>query len=275
MSEGEMYGFIGPNGAGKSTTIKALLNFIYPTSGTAKILGKDSVRESKTIKKEVSYVSSDVRFYPNMTAAEIIGYAASFHGIHQATKKANDYYDLFEIEPQKKLGEMSLGNKKKIAIVSGLIAEPRLMILDEPTNGLDPLMQHRLFELLTKKNQSGMTVFLSSHDLTEVQNYCTRAAFIKAGEILTVEDIDKDKADGKIIQLRGKNLDSKLFQVAGMRKIHQTEDQLDLFFDGDIQTVLPLFIHPTITDIVIKNQDLEDKFLAMYEGEYNHEHSKN
>lgn len=275
VAEGEMYGFIGPNGAGKSTTIKALLNFIYPTSGTALILGKDSIRESKAIKKEVSYVSSDVRFYPNMTAAEIIGYAASFHGIKDSQKKAMDYYERFEIEPKKKLGDMSLGNKKKIAIVSSLISNPRLMILDEPTNGLDPLMQHRLFELLLEKNQAGMTVFLSSHDLTEVQNYCTKAAFIKSGKIITVEDIDKDKADGKIIQLQGNDLTPKMFALKGVQVIQATEDKLDLSYSGDLQKMMPLLVNPAIKDIVIKNQALEDKFLAMYEGEKNHEHSKN
>lgn len=266
VNEGEIFGFIGPNGAGKSTTIKALLNFIYPTSGSAKILGLDSIKESKLIKKEVSYVSSDVRFYPTMTAAEIIGYAAEFHQIKQAKSKIAHYYERFEIEPNKKLGDMSLGNKKKVAIVASLIAEPKLMILDEPSSGLDPLMQHRLFEILTEKNQAGMTVFLSSHDLMEVQNYCSKAAFIKDGELIRIEDINKDKADGKVIQLRGVNLATKEFTEKGALLIETTESSLKFSYNGDLQRIVPLLVNPAITDIVIKNQDLEDKFLAMYEG---------
>lgn len=266
VNEGEIFGFIGPNGAGKSTTIKALLNFIYPTSGSAKILGLDSVKDSKAIKREVSYVSSDVRFYPAMTASEIIGYAAEFHQIQDAEAKIKHYYDRFEIESNKKLGDMSLGNKKKVAIVAGLIAEPKLMILDEPSSGLDPLMQHRLFEILTEKNKSGMTVFLSSHDLMEVQNYCSKAAFIKDGELIRIEDIDKDKADGKVVQLRGKNLIGTEFIKKGATIIESTTSSLKFIYNGDLQLILPLFVNSSITDIIIKNQDLEDKFMAMYEG---------
>ncbi|PLS34662.1 ABC transporter ATP-binding protein [Carnobacterium maltaromaticum] len=266
VNEGEMFGFIGPNGAGKSTTIKALLNFIYPTSGSAKILGLDSVKESKAIKKEVSYVSSDVRFYPTMTASEIIGYAAEFHQIKDAETKIKHYYNRFEIEPNKKLGDMSLGNKKKVSIVAGLIAEPKLMILDEPSSGLDPLMQHRLFEILTEKNKAGMTVFLSSHDLMEVQNYCSKAAFIKNGELIQIEDIDKDKADGKVVQLRGNNLNGTEFIKKGATIIESTTSSLQFIYNGDLQLILPLLVDSSITDVIIKNQDLEDKFMAMYEG---------
>lgn len=116
-----------------------------------------------------------------MTANDIIHYAAKFHHIENATKKMNKYYECFRFNPKKRFGEMSLGNKKKVAIVAGLITEPELFILDEPTNGLYLLMQHYLFKEMTERNKEGMTIFLSSHNLREVQEYCTRAAFIRNG----------------------------------------------------------------------------------------------
>ncbi|MDO0875167.1 ABC transporter ATP-binding protein [Carnobacterium divergens] len=265
VEEGEIYGFIGPNGAGKSTTIKTLLNFIYPTSGSASILGLDCVKESQSIKKQVSYVSSDVRFYPAMNAMQIMKYVADFHNLKNAKPIINHYFDYFEIDPKKKLGEMSLGNKKKVAVVSGLIANPRMMILDEPTNGLDPLMQHRLFEVLKEKNQKGMTLFLSSHDLTEVQRYCSKAAFIKEGKIISIEDITADRIAGKVVELVGNNLPKEKFIAIGAKLIQQSDRQLKFFYNGDMQILLPLLINSEIKDVLIKNQELEDKFMTMYE----------
>ncbi|EAE5672168.1 ABC transporter ATP-binding protein [Listeria monocytogenes] len=266
VNEGELYGFIGPNGAGKSTTIKVLLNFIYATSGGATILGKDVVKDSAEIKKMVGYVPSEVRYYPQMTANDIIHYAAKFHHIENATQKMNKYYEMFSIDPKKRFGEMSLGNKKKVAIVAGLITEPQLFILDEPTNGLDPLMQHYLFKEMTERNKEGMTIFLSSHNLREVQEYCTRAAFIRNGNIIAVEDISNQQMTGKVIALKGTNLPLEKLTNAGARIIEKETGKARLIFDDDIKTILPLLQEKEITDLTITNQELEDKFMTLYEG---------
>ncbi|MBC1537910.1 macrodiolide ABC transporter ATP-binding protein TimA [Listeria seeligeri] len=266
VNEGELYGFIGPNGAGKSTTIKVLLNFIYATSGGATVLGKDVVKNSAEIKKMVGYVPSEVRYYPQMTANDIIHYAAKFHHIENATKKMNNYFEMFSIDPKKIFGEMSLGNKKKVAIVAGLITEPKLFILDEPTNGLDPLMQHYLFKEMTDRNKEGMTIFLSSHNLREVQEYCTRAAFIRNGNIIAVEDILNQQMSGKVIALKGSNLPLEKLISAGARVIEKEVGKARLIFDDDIKTILPLLQEKEITDLTITNQELEDKFMTLYEG---------
>jgi ABC-2 type transport system ATP-binding protein len=189
VNRGEIFGFIGPNGAGKSTTIKVLLNFIFPSSGEAKILGMDCVTETDKIKESIGYVPSEVRYYDNMTVEELLNYAKSFK------KNVDDTYmkelcKTFEVELTKNVSELSLGNKKKVAIVQALIHKPKLLILDEPTNGLDPLMQQKLFKTLLKIREEGTTIFLSSHNLTEVEEFCDRVAIIKEGKIIEVRSIE-------------------------------------------------------------------------------------
>ncbi|WP_286149871.1 ABC transporter ATP-binding protein, partial [Romboutsia ilealis] len=197
IKEGEIYGFIGPNGAGKSTTIKTLLNFIYPTSGEALIFGMDSVKESEKIKEHIGYVPSEVRYYDDVKVKDIIKYAQSFY-----PKSNKEYIDRIcnelELDMNKKMGELSLGNKKKVAIAQSLINNPKLLILDEPTNGLDPLMQKKLFKILIEEKEKGNTVFLSSHNLVEVQNLCDRVCVIKEGKIVDIIEIEKSKTELKL-----------------------------------------------------------------------------
>ncbi|MBC1502629.1 ABC transporter ATP-binding protein [Listeria booriae] len=267
VEEGELFGFIGPNGAGKSTTIKLLLNFIYASRGSGTVLGKDIVKQSAEIKKMVGYVPSEVRYYPQMTANDIIGFAAKFHNIDQAQVQMKRYYEMFDIDPHKHFGDMSLGNKKKVAIVAGLITKPKLLILDEPTNGLDPLMQHHLFKEMTRQNQEdGMTIFLSSHNLREIQEYSTRAAFIRGGEIVALENITDQEMSGKVIVLKGQALPVTELVNAGAKVVEATENSARLTFDGNVQTVLPILGAEGIKDLSITNQELEDKFMTLYEG---------
>lgn len=263
INEGDIYGFIGPNGAGKSTTIKALFNFIKTDKGSAKIFGLDSVKEAKKIREITGYVSSDVRFYPNMTSLDIFKYTAEFHHLKD-TKKIIDYYvDLFAIDPNKKAGELSLGNKKKIAITAGLLANPRLLILDEPTNGLDPLMQHRLFQELKAKNDQGMTIFLSSHDLNEVQSNANRAAFIRDGRIVTIQEIQSDNL-GKVLILKGQGI--KLPQTDDFQVLAKDDHSLRVLYTGNLKQVFTVLEQPAITDFTVTIPDLEDQFMRLYEG---------
>ncbi len=265
IEEGEIFGFIGPNGAGKSTTIKILLNFIFPTSGEAKIFGLDCVKQSIEIKKLVGYVSSDVRYYHEMTSLDIFKYTAEFHGIKNSQSIISNYVTYFEIEPNKKISELSLGNKKKVAIVSALLQNPKLLILDEPTNGLDPMMQHRLFDILEKKRQEGMTVFLSSHDLHEIKSHCDRAAFIKNGEIIAVESINRENELEKKINLTSGRLDESRLIKLGATQIKHEESKWQFLYQKDMNELIQFLSHYHVTDLEIKPLDLEDKFLSMYE----------
>lgn len=266
VEKGEIYGFIGPNGAGKSTTIKAMLNFIYPDQGSASLLGLDSIKDAKEIRKRTGYVSSDVRFYPNMTTLDVLKYVAEFHQIKNSKQQIDYFIELFDIDAQKKMSELSLGNKKKIAIIAGILPNPELLILDEPTNGLDPLMQHRLFEELRKYNKNGMTIFLSSHDLNEIQQHAQRAAFIREGKIITIEDISKEKSLGKVITLIGDHIPLLLFEKIGAAILKHQGNETRLFYEGDIHEILPLLTDKSIQDFTITNPELEDQFMALYEG---------
>ena len=265
IEEGEIFGFIGPNGAGKSTTIKMLLNFIFPTSGSASIFGLDCVTDSLVIKKEVGYVSSDVRYYQDMTSRDIFKYTADFHGIRNKEQVIDEYVSYFEIDPDKKIAKLSLGNKKKVAIVSALLQNPKLLILDEPTNGLDPMIQHRLFEVLEAKRKEGMTIFLSSHDLHEIQAHCDRAAFIKNGQIISVESLQKGQDLEKKVMIKASNLNKEQLVALGGSNIQQIDNQWSFIFQGDMNQLMSQLTQLEIQDLVIQPLDLEDKFLSMYE----------
>ena len=223
---GEIYGFVGPNGAGKSTTIRLLLNFIYPVSGSGKIFNKDIVKESKEIKKLIGYVPSEVRFYDDMKVKEVIEYACSFY------EKVNmdEIYrlcDVFEMDLHKKMRELSLGNKKKVAIVQALVNNPKLIILDEPTGGLDPLMQKKLFDTLKALRERGTTIFLSSHNLMEVENLCQRVAVIKEGKIIDIIDIEKERENsGHKIIIKGEKIDELLIKNMGGMEVNNSQGNI-------------------------------------------------
>ncbi|MGV8150048.1 MAG: ABC transporter ATP-binding protein, partial [Alkaliphilus sp.] len=188
--ESDIFGFIGPNGAGKSTTIRTLLNIIFPTSGSAEIFGKDVVKHSLEIRKKVGYVPSEVYYYDYMKAAELFTYSAKFYGI-TSTVRTKEFAQRLELDLDKKIGELSHGNKKKVSIIQALVHEPSLLILDEPTGGLDPLIQTVFFDIIREENSKGTTVFFSSHVLPEVQKLCNRVAIIKDGSIVKTSSISE------------------------------------------------------------------------------------
>ena len=171
VQQGDIFGFIGPNGAGKSTTIRILLNLLFPTSGSATIFGFDVVRDSKKIRGRIGYVPSDANIYDRMTVSEFLTFGAAFYGGKNHSARIKYLLDLFDLAPDRKITELSMGNKKKVSIIQALVHGPELLILDEPTSGLDPLIQSRFFDLLHDENKNGTTIFFSSHTLSEVQAF--------------------------------------------------------------------------------------------------------
>ena len=266
VKEGEIYGFIGPNGAGKSTTIKTLLNFIYPTSGEALIFGMDSVKESEKIKEYVGYVPSEVRYYDDVKVKDIIKYAQSFY-----PKSNKEYVDRIcnelELDMNKKMGELSLGNKKKVAIAQSLINNPKLLILDEPTNGLDPLMQKKLFNILIEEKEKGNTVFLSSHNLVEVQNLCDRVCVIKEGKIVDIIEIEKSKTELKLkVTLSSSDITDDIVLNLSDKILEKNGKLYTFIYSKNIDSLVKELANYKIDELLIEKENLEDAFLNYYEN---------
>ena len=266
VKEGEIYGFIGPNGAGKSTTIKTLLNFIYPTSGEALIFGMDSVKESEKIKEYIGYVPSEVRYYDDVKVKDIIKYAKSFY-----PKSNKEYVDRIcnelELDMNKKMGELSLGNKKKVAIAQSLINNPKLLILDEPTNGLDPLMQKKLFNILIEEKEKGNTVFLSSHNLVEVQNLCDRVCVIKEGKIVDIIEIEKSKTELKLkVTLSSSDITDDIVLNLSDKILDKNGKLYTFIYSKNIDSLVKELANYKIDELLIEKENLEDAFLNYYEN---------
>lgn len=269
IKEGEIFGFVGPNGAGKSTTIRTLLNFIFPTSGSGSILGKDIIKDSAIIKEEVSYVPSEVRFYNEVKVKEILSYAASFY--KDCTQEDIDRLcEKLEVEVDKKMEELSLGNKKKVAIVQALISKPKLLILDEPTNGLDPLIQKKLFELLLEQKKKGMTIFFSSHNLVEVENICDRVAVIKDGQIIDTIEVNKisRKSDLKVELIAEGLTEEKIEELGGeIIPLDGEEDGTIKFkYSNEVDKLIKELTKFKVTKLLISEQTLEDTFMDYYKN---------
>lgn len=266
VKEGEIYGFIGPNGAGKSTTIKTLLNFIYPTSGEALIFGMDSVKESEKIKEYIGYVPSEVRYYDDVKVKDIIKYAQSFY-----PKSNKEYVDRIcnelELDMNKKMGELSLGNKKKVAIAQSLINNPKLLILDEPTNGLDPLMQKKLFNILIEEKEKGNTVFLSSHNLVEVQNLCDRVCVIKEGKIVDIIEIEKSKTELKLkVTLSSSDITDDIVLNLSDKILDKNGKLYTFIYSKYMDSLVKELANYKIDELLIEKENLEDAFLNYYEN---------
>lgn len=267
VKEGEIFGFIGPNGAGKSTTIKTILNFIYPTSGYGTILGMDIVKDSDKIKESIGYVPSEVRYYDGVKVKDIIKYSQSFYLKVNKEDVENVCNDL-ELDINKKMGELSLGNKKKVSIAQALIHNPKLLILDEPTNGLDPLMQKKLFNILIKEKEKGNTVFLSSHNLVEVQNLCDRVAVIKEGKIVDIIEIEK--AANKLtlkVTLISSDINEEIILNLGGKILNKEESSYTFVYSKDVDSLIKEISNYKIEELLIEKENLEDTFLNYYEND--------
>lgn len=265
VKEGEIFGFVGPNGAGKSTTIRTLLNFIFPTEGSGSIFGKDIVNESSNIKKILGYVPSEVKFYDNVKVRDVIEYASLLYGTCSKEEVQRLCIEL-EVELDKKMGELSLGNKKKVAIVQALIHNPKILILDEPTNGLDPLIQKKLFKILLEENKKGTTVFLSSHNLVEVENFCHRVAVIKEGMIIDTVEISKlTKKLGLKVTLEAEGVEKADIEAIKGEVLQVEGEEIVFNYNNNADKLIKELARFNINRILIQEQSLEDTFMNYYE----------
>jgi len=267
IGEGEIFGFIGPNGSGKSTTIRLLLNLIFPSSGSAKIMGMDVIRETKKIKRLVGYIPSDADAYTSMNVLEFLRYCMRFYRIQHGEQRLTELSEWFELDLKRKIADLSMGNRKKVSIVQSLLHNPKLLIVDEPTTGLDPLMQAKFFELLRSENRKGMTVFFSSHILSEVQMLCKRVAIIKEGRIIRLEDIETlRKKQLKKVQIEFPDQESKVnFSISGVESIiGSLNNMLSFMYSGNVNELIKILAIKRVVNLMIEEPTLEEIFMHYY-----------
>ena len=272
IAEGDFFGFIGPNGADKSTTIRTLLGLITPTGGSAKIFGYDIVKDKKKILSEVAYLPSEINFYSKMKVKDVIKYSASLRKA-DCHDKAMSLCDRLGLDISRNVDDLSLGNRKKVGIVCAVQHSPRLLILDEPTSGLDPLMQREFFNILTEENENGSTIFFSSHILSEVQNYCHTAAFIKEGRIIMSDTVDKLEetgakkisVTGNVSELKSVFKEGKLSKYISDISTSEKKDTVVFLYNGKIPALLEMLTEIGPKDLTITEPSLEEIFMNYYE----------
>jgi ABC-2 type transport system ATP-binding protein len=267
IEEGEIFGFIGPNGAGKSTTIRILMNLIFPTGGSARIMGMDVIRETKKIKSQVGYIPSDASAYSTMDVHEFLSYCIRFYKVQNGEHRITELSEMFELELKRKIADLSMGNRKKVSIVQSMLHSPRLLILDEPTTGLDPLMQSIFFELLRSENRKGMTIFFSSHVLSEVQMLCKKVAIIKEGKIIKTEDIEtlRKKQLKKVYIEFWDEKEKESFSIAGIEKVMSSAGNILTFmYSGNINEMVSRLAGEKIINLMIEEPSLDEIFMHYY-----------
>ena len=262
VDEGDFFGFIGPNGAGKSTTVRTLLGLISPTSGRAQVLGMDIVRDHKAILQQVGYLPSDTAFYSGMRVRDVLKLSADLRK-KDCSAAAAVLCERLQLERDRKVEDLSFGNRKKVGIVCALQHDPGLLILDEPTGGLDPLMQHEFFSILQEKNGKGTTVFLSSHVLSEIQRYCTRAAVIREGSIIACDSVEKlAKTGARRVTLKGTLAREDL---PGVKDWTEQEDAVSFLYNGDTNQLIRTLAGRDIRELTVAEPNLEEIVLHFYE----------
>lgn len=247
VKKGDIFGFLGPNGAGKSTTIRSMLGMLKFQEGEIRLLQMDAVKQQKEILQQVGYMPSETMFYPGMKVKDVIKFAA------QARKKdcadeAERICNILEVNLEKRIEELSLGNRKKVSIVCAMQHRPELLILDEPTSGLDPLMQEAFFKLILEYNSQGTTCFLSSHVLSEVKSYCRNAAIIKDGEIIRADSVEN-------------------LSKSNMRRVKVREfgKEQEFVHTGSVKELLEKLDGREIEDLLIEEPSLDELFMHYYE----------
>ena len=265
VEEGEIFGFIGPNGAGKSTTIRLLLSLIHPTKGEGKVFGLDVTKHGPEIRRSIGYLPSEVFYYEGMKVIDLLKYSASFYE-GNFTERMKYLSELMELEMNRRISDLSFGNKKKVGIVQGLLHSPKLLFLDEPTSGLDPLMQRKFFDLIREENKRGVTVFFSSHILGEVQRLCNRVGIIREGSMVEISDIRSLQQNNyKKVSVTASGLTPEFFEIPGVTNVQTENGSVNFFFKGDINAVLHKVSSIQVDDLSIEEPTLEEIFMHYYE----------
>ncbi len=266
VEKGTVFGFLGPNGAGKSTTINMLIDLIRPSKGQINILGLSSTRDSVAIHKRIGYLTGDMSLDESLTGRQQLEYFANLHG-GVPERRIRELAKVLELDLNRKIKTLSRGNRQKVGLVSALMHDPELLILDEPTTGLDPLIQAQFNKIILNNKKRGRTTFLSSHLLSEVQEICDHVAFIGEGKILAIQDMN-DIAAGAPKRIHVVSTDLKL--LASLKKLPNTKVSksthrtIDLTYAGDVNPLVKLLAKHRVVDVTIQDADLESVFMEHY-----------
>jgi ABC-2 type transport system ATP-binding protein len=263
VKAGEAFGFLGPNGAGKTTTIRTLMNFIRPTEGTVTLFGLDSNRDSVAIKNKIGYLPGNIKLNNNWTGFDHVHFV---EGIRGREHNALEIAKRLDLDLKKKFKTLSSGNKQKLGIVLALMHSPELLIMDEPTVGLDPLLQNEIYNMLSELKKKGTTIFISSHNLPEVERVCDRAGIIKAGQMVAVETL-KELSGKRLHRVEVRFADKytkKEFDSLGVENLEEISDGLTFSVGGDLNPILAQIAKHKVTDMSVSHADLEEVFLKYY-----------
>ena len=266
VNEGDFFGFIGPNGAGKSTTIRTLLGLVSPTSGRGEVLGLDITKNRTEILRQVGYLPGEAFFYSGMKVRDALRLSAKLRGVDCAAE-AKTLCERLDLDPNRKIDQLSLGNREKVGIVCALQHKPALYVLDEPTSGLDPLMQKEFYDILCERNREGATVFLSSHILSEVDKYCKNASIIREGRQVVSDSIENlSRANGKRVVLRGAD---PLPENEAIRGVKQENGTVSFLYCGHPKELISLISTLSFEDVSLTDPELDEIFLHYYKKEEN------
>jgi len=262
---GEIYGFIGPNGAGKSTTIRSILGLISPDRGEVRLFGEDALKKGAQLRQKIGFVPSELSYYDGLTVKQLLRYSADFYGKGNL-ERIESYCERFKLDLKRKISDLSLGNRKKVAIIQALIHQPELLILDEPTSGLDPLIQSRFYEILREEQDRGCTIFFSSHTLTEVERLCNRVAIIKEGRIVNISEIDQLRKlylkRFRLLLKKGESLTES--DLMGISELKITKRGAEGLFEGDVRDLMKQLAELPLEDVVLEDPSLEEIFMHYY-----------
>jgi ABC-2 type transport system ATP-binding protein len=266
VNKGDIFGFLGPNGAGKSTTIRIIMDFIRPSGGSATVFGMDCHRDSVAIRKRIGYIPGDFGLYGNMTGWKFLEYFGRVRGGFDPAA-AKEYARRMDIRLDRKMKEYSRGMRQKVAIIQAFMNNPDLIIMDEPTNGLDPLVQQSFMDMLREMADRGTTVFMSSHILSEVEKACNRVAIIKEGSIVAEEKVEElRQKSGKILEVKFvEPLRKEIFYLPGISNVTQQNGGYRMTVTGNIEEILREISSHKVADISIHQMTLEDIFMHYYE----------
>ena len=268
VERGEIFGFLGPNGAGKTTTIRTLLDLLHPTSGSARLFGLDTTTRSREIRARVGNLPGDFAYEDRMTGGQLIRLFARLRGVAHLGE-ATTLAERFKADLNRPLRELSRGNRQKIGIIQALFHHPELLILDEPTTGLDPLMQEEFLQVIAERREQGTTVFLSSHDLPEVERACDRVGIIRSGRLAAVESVDEMRARAyrKVTLRLGDSVDVAEFErIDGVESVERDGDLLTFRVLGPLDEVIATIARHSVEDIEVTKPSLEELFILYYNG---------